>query len=415
MSSILTSTFDSGLTLAIEPSDAHASVSFQWLLPAGSATDAADADGVAALLGEWIFRGAGGMTSREHSDALDRLGVQRHSHVMTHHLGIGGTMVGARFVESLPLLAALVLRPALGDASLDPVRQLSLQSLASLDDEPQLQVMLNVRARHRPAPFNRHGYGAEDVLHSVEASIVRDAWRQRFVPGGSILAVMGAVEPQAVRDAVAEQCETWTRDGATPPANESEPARGYHAETRKTAQVHIGMAYDAPAQSDPHAMLERLATYVLGGATSGRLFTEVRQKRSLSYAVSSSYRAGRDHGLVSIYAGTTQEHASQTMEVILAEVRRMKAGIDEAEFNRAATGLKSHLVMQGESTAARAGAIAADLFKLGAPRTLDDIAAQVDAITLDELNAYLAGRTFGALTCSTIGPDALDGISLDVD
>src|SRR5690606_10232834 len=84
-----------GATLVAEHIPNVASAAMNWLLPLGSATDPADCNGHAALLAELIFRGAGGMTSREHSDALDRLGIQRSSDVATHHLHLRATMLAS--------------------------------------------------------------------------------------------------------------------------------------------------------------------------------------------------------------------------------------------------------------------------------------------------------------------------------
>jgi predicted Zn-dependent peptidase len=156
-------------------------------------------------------------------------------------------------------------------------------------------------------------------------------------------------------------------------------------------------------------MLERLATAVLSGSTSGRLFTEVRQKRSLCYSVGASYRAGRDRGYVALYAGTTPERAHETLDVCRAEIDRLfgSGDITPEEFRRAVIGLKSHLVMQGESTPARAAALGRDHFRLGHARSLEEIADAADAIGLDELNAYVAGRAVGACTVVSIGGVAL--------
>ena len=46
---------------------------------------------------------------------------------------------------------------------------------------------------------------------------------------------------------------------------------------------------------------------------------------------------------------------------------------------RARTQLKSALVMQGESTSARAGALASDWYHLGRLRTLQELAEAIDA------------------------------------
>jgi predicted Zn-dependent peptidase len=407
MSTIVTTTLSSGMTLVVEPLENVASVAAQWLLPSGSATDPVDGDGYATLLCELIFRGAGDRSSREHSDALDCCGVQRAASVGAHHLRLGATLMGDRLDEALPLLADMVRRASLPAEALEPVRRLCLQSLESLDDDPQHLVMIRLREQHLPPPFNRHGYGDADVLRDAAIEPIRRAFAARFVPEGSILAVAGAVDAAALAARLEDLLGGWS-GAATEAATSGPPARGHRHIEQETAQVHIGVAWDAPPESDDDAMLERLGTGVLSGGTSGRLFTEVRQKRSLCYSVGASYRAGRDRGHVSMYAGTTPERAQQTLDVAVEQVRRLADGVRADEFDRAVTGLKSRLIMQGESTAARAATIAADQFRLGRPRTLGDVAAQIDAITLDRLNAYLAAREIGDLTITSIGPAPLE-------
>ena len=118
-----------GADLVFEPIAAVASAALNWMLPPGSSSDPADADGLATMLSELIFRGAGDLNSRDHSDAMDRLGVQRSSQVSTHHLRITATLVGRRLDEAVPLLAAMVTRPALPADALAAVRSLCVQSL----------------------------------------------------------------------------------------------------------------------------------------------------------------------------------------------------------------------------------------------------------------------------------------------
>ena len=64
--------------------------------------------------------------------------------------------------------------------------------------------------------------------------------------------------------------------------------------------------------------------------------------------------------------------------------------------------------MQGESTSARGMAIARDQFNLGKPRTLDDIAKQIDEVTLERLNHVLAEHPFTTPTTLTIGEHELN-------
>ena len=406
MSQIITIQLECGMTLVVEPISSVASVALHWVLPAGSATDPRDGDGYASLLSELIQRGAGGFSSREHSDALDLLGVQRGTDVQTHHMRIDATMLGTRLIDSLPLLTAMAIDPMFPADAMDAVRSLCMQSLESLDDEPQQKVMLRVRERHYPPPFNRHGYGDPDVLQSATLEQLRQSWTERFRPRESIMGVAGAVNPHALAARLNDLLKGW-RGVAPKPAPFAPAPRGYEHIEQPTAQMHIGLAYEAPCERDEVSMIERLATGVLSGSTSGRLFTEVRQKRSLCYSVGASYRAGRDNGIVTLYAGTTPERAQETLDVCCEQIQRMKAGVTQAEFHRAVVGLKSHMVMQGESTLARAGALVYDQFRLGRARTLEEVAAQIDAISIEQLNEYVASREFGKFTVVSIGPAAL--------
>ena len=196
MSTIETIPLDCGATLVFEPIAGVASAALNWMLPPGSSSDPDDGDGLAAVLSELIFRGAGDLDSRKHSDALDRLGVQRSSHVSTHHLRLSATLVGHRLDEAVPLLAAMVTQPSLPADAVEAVQSLCLQSLESLDDDPQQLVMLRLRERHHPPPFNRHGYGERSVLEQCTIDDLRRSWAGRCVPGGSILAVAGAADPR---------------------------------------------------------------------------------------------------------------------------------------------------------------------------------------------------------------------------
>jgi len=406
MTNIVTATLANGLLVAIETVPSVSSVAVNWLLPIGSATDPADGDGFAAMLSDFALRGAGLRDSREHSDALDRLGVNKGCDVQTHHLRLEATLLGNRLADALPLLTDVITAPLMQAEHLAAVRSLCLQSLEGLDDDPQTLAMLRLRERHLPPPFNRTGYGEPAVFEHATIDGLRQSWSARCKPGGSILGIAGAVDADAVLAQLDSLLLDW-QGQAPPPTKHGEAPRGYLPIEQTTAQMHIGVAWDGPREADPASMIERVAISVLSGSTSGRLFTEVRQKRSLCYSVGASYRAGKDSGVVTLYAGTTPERAQETLEVCLAEIDRLREGVRDDEFKRAVVGLKSQQVMQGESTPSRAAALVYDLFRIGRARTLEEVAAQIDAVTLDQVNAHVAARDLGRTTIVTIGPTPL--------
>jgi predicted Zn-dependent peptidase len=171
------------------------------------------------------------------------------------------------------------------------------------------------------------------------------------------------------------------------------------------AQVHIGLMTPTPTMvSDGYYELAA-AVSILSGSMSSRLFTEVREKRGLCYAVGASYKTLKDYAGVSCYAGTTPDKAQQTLDVILEQFRVLKEGITEDELQRAKVGLKTSLIMQSESSSTRSSGVAADYFLLGRVRDLVEIREKIEALTVDSILGYLNKHPFKDFTAVTIGPN----------
>lgn len=406
MPEIFQTELPNGLKVVAEPIPGVQSLSMSLLTPAGLASQPGDRQGVAPLLSEMLCRGAGGKSSREHSDALDSLGVQRSSDAQTRFLRVGATMIGSKIGEALPLLVDMVRTPTLAEEALPPSVDLALQSIDALADEPQRRAMIELRQRHYPEPIGWPTTGVREHLEAMKVEDVRKFWFERVVAKGSILSFAGCFDWAELLQRVTDLLGDWG-GSATPASGEGDGQGGYHHLSAESTQVHIAAAYPAVADTDERRVLQQAAVAVLSGGMSGRLFTEVREKRGLVYAVYASYAGQKDRGDVLAYAGTTAPRAQETLDVMTAELRRLSDGVNESEFQRAIVGMKSRLVMQGESSSARAASIASDVYEFGRPRSLDEEAEEVDAVTLDKLNDFVAAHRPGDMTIVTIGPDAL--------
>lgn len=410
MPAILTRRLACGATLLVEPISGVGTAAVCWHLPAGLVHEPSDRLGLASLVSEMLMRGAGGRGSRELADAFDHAGASRDIDAGRRGMQIRSTMLGARLDEGLALLADTVLRPEMADASLPAARELSLQALDSLADDPRGRASIAASARHYPSPFDRSVYGRREDIASCTPGEVRAWWSRHAVPGGSVIGIAGAVDPERTAETLDRLLEGWS--GVSAPVEPSgEPAAGTGHIEDVSAQVQIIALIGAPPASDrPAALRERIAADVLSGGMSGRLFTEVREKRGLCYAVSAGYRGDDRFGVLAAYVGTTPERAQESLEVLFGELSRIRepaGAVNESEFRRAIVGLKSGIVFQGESTSARASALVSDTLRLGRARTLDEIAAEIDTVSIESLNGYLASTPMGRVTIQTLGPTPL--------
>jgi predicted Zn-dependent peptidase len=400
----MTEQLPNGLTLAVEPMPHLPSVAWVLLVEAGSAGDLPERSGTAQLLSGMVYRGAGQRDARALSDALDALGIQRRGGLDHEYVTFGGACLAADLSDALALYADIIRRPLLPTAELDAERALALQALASLHDNPARRLFTELTQSYFPGPFGRPVLGTADDLNRIDIGDLVNDHRSRFLPRGAVLAVAGGVEPDQVRRIVDRLFGDWQGIPRPEPRPEHPPGSHYEHLQQETAQTQIGVAYAGLPIEAPDYYTDRLGLNVLSGGMGARLFTEVREKRGLVYSVGASPRLHRHIGLVLAYAGTVPDRAQETLQVLLQEIRRLGDGVTRDELDRARTGLLSALVMQGESSGARAGSMASDIFLLGRARTLDEIRAGVEAVTLESLNAYLATHIPQEFTVMTLGP-----------
>lgn len=421
MATITTRTLSCGMPLILESMSGVRSVGVTWLVPAGSATDPEERQGLCTMWSELLLRGAGELDSRAQADAMDRLGLSRSADVATLHLRIGFTLLGSRLMDALPLMVDMVRRPRMDVDTIDPSRELALQALEGLKDDPQERAMLALRARHNDWPLNRTGMGTEAGLRAISRADLVEGWARQVRPtsgagaGKAILAIAGDLEsaggPEAVIKSVDKLLAGWT--GQSPGISaKASPTRGSyeHVPDESAAQVQIALLHEAPPESSPESRFERVLSSVLSGGMSARLFSEVREKRGLCYSVSESYSAERDFGRCLAYVGTTSERAQQSLDVLVSELQKVSlpdGRITPDEFQRAMIGLRSGLVFSGESSGARASALAGDMHKLGRARSLEEMLELYAEVKLDDVNGYLSRRRMGPTTIVTLGPASL--------
>ncbi len=399
-------TFPNGLTILGEKMPGVHSAAMTLLVPAGSANDPPKSTGAATILSDLILRGAGDRDSRQLTDYLDSLGLQRSSSAGVHHSRLGCAALAARVMDGLEVYADIARRPHLPEPGFQAAKDLALQALEGIEDEPRQKVLIKLRENHFPFPYGRNSMGKEEEIEQMTLDIIKSDFRRRFCPNGAIFSIAGNIEFARVKAEVEKYFGDWTGKGADLPIPQPIPASISH-EDHQSEQTQIGIAYPAIAETHPDYYTLRLATEVLSGGMSGRLFTEVREKRGLVYNVWAGYSSLKDFGSIMGYAGTSNDRAQATLDQFIIELYRLSEGISAAELDRAKTGLKAATIMQGESTSARAGAIAHDFFTRGRIRTLDEIKDAIDSVSLEQVNAYLKANPPGPFTVVTVGPKPL--------
>lgn len=399
--------FPHGMTLIIEPMREVQSAACSLWIPGGSVYDRAPIRGCASVLGELLMRGAGSWNSRELLSRLDFLGVQHSEGAERQFVTLNGAMLSENLPDTLSLFSEVVRHPLLPEEEFDPVLSGARQTLDAIEDEPRQKVMLELRRRCYPTPWSLPAEGSYEGLDRLTRQDVLEHYKRTFGPSGSILGVAGKVDPDVVKGIVERLFGDWT--GAIRPEIE-EGSRGSRVDHifHESTQTQIGLAYDSVPYSHPQYFEAWGAVSLLSGGSSSRLFHEVREKRGLCYSIYATLHSLKHEARVLCYAGSTVERAQETLDVMYREIQRLQEGIDEAELARCKARAKSSLIMQQESSSARAASLVADWYHLNRVTTLEELHSRIDGLTVEGIQNHLRDYPVRNTTFLTLGPKPLE-------
>ncbi|RJF73759.1 insulinase family protein [Deinococcus cavernae] len=387
--------FSGGFRCAFE-SRSGPGFAFDLRLPLGSAHDPVGREGSAAVLEEWLFKGAAGRDARQLQDAFDDLGVRRGGGVGPEATRLSVSGLLEDLPAALSLVADVLLRPALPEAEVPVLLDLARQDLEALRDSPSDLLGVQARAHTFPrreadggAGYGHPATGTLEGLANVTPASLREHYGRRYGQAGSVLGLVADLSAGEAQALVERTFAAWPVGEYTVIPVHFQGGLRRHFDDPEAEQTHLQLTALGVAPTHPDWLAWQLALTALSGGSSSRLFQAVREERGLAYAVGASALVLAGQGFLSVYAGSTPGRLPETLDVICAELRRLPGGLGEAEFRRAHAGLSASIVFGGESARSRAVALTRDLTLFGRVRDLGDLRRELDALTLTDVNRFL--------------------------
>ena len=200
------------------------------------------------------------------------------------------------------------------------------------------------------------------------------------------MAAAGNIEHGRLRELIERAFGGVPTDGPGPVEVPPVESGLVYVRSKDLEQSHICMGVGAYRQNHQERYAALVFNTLLGGSMSSRLFQNVREKRGLAYSVGSGLSAFRDAGLLSIYAGCSNQRVDEVVRVIMDELRAVVAApIDQSELVRAKDNVKGSLILGLESTWQRAAYLARQEIYFDEPFTLEETLAGIDAVGLDDV------------------------------
>lgn len=387
-----TTELDSGVRVVTEAVPSVRSVALGLWVRTGSRDESVEQAGVSHFLEHLLFKGTRRYTAIELNERFDSLGAAFNAATSKETTHIHARFLDEHTEEVFDLMSEMMLHSTLPEAEVDSERQVVIEEIAMYEDEPQDKVhdVLD-KALFGDHPLGRRIIGSAEVIGGIPVPDIAAYHAERYTGPNLVVAAAGNLDHDDIH-ALAERfvsAAPGEADHALP--EPSERPKGVAFQTKDTEQYHLCLGAPGLSRSDERRYTLRVLNTLLGGASSSRLFKEVREKRGLAYSVGSYVAAYRETGMIGLYVGTREDRVSEAMQVVGDELARLSSEpVAAEELRRVKETVKGRLVLAQESTGARMSALAgATLFDLPI-LTLDEMIERVEAVTSEEITDLAA-------------------------
>lgn len=399
-----------GSRLQLHPVPQALSVAVVAMVGVGSRYEARELNGISHYLEHMLFKG-----TRKRPTALDITSVVD---------GIGGNFnaftskeLTGYYIKAAAKDAALII-DVLSDMmynsrhdqeEVDRERGVILEEMNMYLDTPQDRVGEIID--HLLYPDHPMGWdiiGTRESLKNINREQLVKYNQRWYNPSNLVVSIVGAFDDsveEAARQAFFSQPEHAVDTFQPMTFKQTEP--GIIAQTKNSDQTHLVLAVRALPYDDPGRYALALLNIILGANMSSRLFTELREKRGLAYAVHTHPDPNNDSGSFNCQIGLDHSRVNEAVQVTLAEYAKLRdVLVSDAELDRAKQYLRGKLSLSLEDPLGMGMYIARQQLLLGRVETPEEYLNKIDQITSQEVQ-QVAQKIFTnqGLNLAIIGPN----------
>ena len=382
------------------------SVSVGVWLTRGSRHEPAEHAGIAHFVEHMLFKGTANRSAEDIAQQVDSIGGQLDAFTSKEYAGYYVKVLDQHLSLAADILADLVTRPVFAADDIEREKKVVLEEIKMVEDTPDdLVHEIFAEAFWSGHPLGRPILGLPSTVSSLDRTTLGHYFKDAYVAPNFVVVAVGNLDHESVKALVQQTFEAVPSTGSVPREEPPSVVPAVQVRHKELEQSHVCLGTPGLPQNHADRYIGHALNTVLGGSMSSRLFQNVRERRGLAYSVFSSMSAYQDAGALSIYAGCANDAVSELIDVVLAEIRRMrKETITADELRRAKDHLKGSLMLNLESTSSRMSHHARQEIYRDYEDSLDEMLESIERVTADDVH-QLAGRLFArdGLSATVLG------------
>jgi zinc protease len=383
-------------------------VAIEFAFRGGAAQDPDDKAGLADMTVSTLDEGAGDLDGTAFQARMERGAIELQIRASREHARGTLRTLKENQNEAFDLLRLALNEPRFDSSAVERIRAQAVVSLQRQSTNPNSISSRTWWANAFPNhPYGRPVNGTLESVARVTADDMRDYARRVLARDNLKIGVVGDIDAGTAGGLIDRTFGTLPAKAQLKPIPEAklQGLGGRTVTDLNVPQAVVTFGGPGIARNDPDFMAAYIVNHVLGGGSfSSRLYREVREVRGLAYGVNTGLMWFERAAVLVGGTATRADAASETIDVVESEFRRMAAeGPTEEELAKAKTYLKGSFALNLDtSTKIASQLVQMQLDNLGIDY-IERRPAMIDAVTVPDARR-VAKRLFdGGLLVTIVG------------
>jgi len=319
-----------GLTILFEKRKLPV-VSVAFAARHGGINESSEEKGISHFIEHLLYKGTEKRNSKQIAEEIERNGGELNGFTSDVVTAFWCKMPSSQINVALDVLGDMIKNPKFDEKEIEKERKVIFEEIKMYHDNPRLHVFEEMHKSLFKAPFGIPLIGTIESMNSINREKMVEKFKKVYTPNNLILVVIGDAK---FEDVVSFAEKNFGNEKSKIKQFKVKNKNEIHTEKRKGIdQANMIFAYHTPLMNDKKSYAAKVLSTLMAGGMSSRLFSEIREKRNLAYAVKGDCQIGKDFSYNYIYIGTTKENVEKVKKLILEEFEKVSKNLTEKEMN----------------------------------------------------------------------------------
>ncbi len=380
----------SGLKVVLVPCEAE-SVAVGIFVASGSRHETEKTAGISHFIEHMLFKGTPTRRPIDITRAIEGRGGNFNAMTGEESTCYYAHMPYEYLGEAVDILSDMFLRATIPEEEFDREKSVVLEEIKMYEDEPDAVAMETLQ--RNLFPKSRLGApvaGSAKSLLPLRPVDLRRYIKSHYRADNTVVVVVGHFDPSEALDVVDKAFRPLRASGAKPFAKERSfgTVVPLAKKDKDVQQVQLALGYRTFGIGDRRKYAASVMDAILGRGMSSRLFQEVREKRGLSYDVSSRMAFFKEAGMFTVTAGLDASKADKALATVDRELTRIcEKKVSKAELDRTKEFLAGNFRLSHERVTSKLFFYGHTMLAYGKLISPSEQVTQIKAVTAEDVQS----------------------------